>query len=233
MTDGLAQTPCPLSIEDISPDDLERYSAGMGLKPGYLTAKRCLDILLSLALLLLFLPLLLVVAALVRLDSPGPALYRTRRYGRDGATFEMLKFRSMTVAVAADDLTFRSRVSQQGLLAKSSADPRLTRVGRRIRQLSIDELPQLFNVLRGEMSLVGPRPVLPEMLHRYPLFCRARTLVRPGLGGLWQVRERANATHVGFMWRHDLEYLHRMSMRLDLWIIVQSALAALKRTGAT
>ena len=184
MSGNLASKHCPVSIEDISADELERYSVAAGRKPGYLKAKRCLDIALSLALLLMVMPVLLLVAALVRLESSGPVLYRSRRYGLDGLPFEMLKFRSMAVSAPADDLAFRSRISQQGLLAKSANDLRLTRVGRQIRQLSVDELPQLINVLRGEMSLVGPRPVLPEMLDRYPRFGRARTLVRPGLGGL-------------------------------------------------
>ncbi len=221
----------PAAVEDISAADLMHYSAVASRRP-YRAMKRTIDIAGSLVLLLLLLPMLLIVAALVRLDTPGPVLYRARRYGQGGVPFDMLKFRSMAVAKATDDQAFRSRVSQDGVLAKSSADPRLTRVGRIIRELSLDELPQLVNVLRGEMSLVGPRPVLPEMLDRYPLFNRARTLVRPGLSGLWQVRERANSTHVAFMWQHDLEYLRRMSIGLDLQIILQTALAVVRRTGA-
>jgi lipopolysaccharide/colanic/teichoic acid biosynthesis glycosyltransferase len=176
---------------------------------------------------------MIAAAVLVRLSSPGPILYRAQRYGRDGRPFVMLKFRSMFVADERDDRDFRRQVSNEGVVAKSAADPRITPIGRWIRRLSIDELPQLINVLRGDMSLVGPRPVLPEMLHRYPLFNRTRSLVRPGLGGLWQVRDRASATHVAFMWQHDLEYLSKMSLLYDLGILLRTALVTLKRTGAT
>lgn len=233
MNDRVTEFPPPLSRDDISLAEFETFRAAVAARRAYPPVKRAIDILLSAMLLLLLLsPLLLTVALLVRTGSPGPVLYRTPRHGKGGKPFMMLKFRSMVVAEYADDLSFKNQVSRAGVLPKSPADPRVTPVGRWMRRLSVDELPQLINVLRGDMSLVGPRPVLPEMLDRWPMFDRTRALVRPGLGGLWQVRDRGNATHVGFMWDHDLEYLRRMSFSLDLRILLRTAAAAVLRTGA-
>jgi exopolysaccharide production protein ExoY len=220
------------SREDISLAEFEIYRAVVSRRRAYLPVKRGIDIMLSATMLILFSPFLLGVAAMIRTGSPGPVLYRTRRHGRNMKPFMMLKFRSMMVAREADDLAFKRAVSHGGVLPKSATDPRITPIGRWIRRWSVDELPQLINVLRGDMSLIGPRPVMPEMLDPFPMFARARALVRPGVGGLWQVRERGSATHVGFMWDHDLEYLDRMSFHFDLAILLRTALAALRRTGA-
>ena len=221
----------PIARNDIGLEEFESFRAAVNDKQTYLPIKRAIDILLSATILIWLSPLMIVVAIIVCAGSPGPALYRAPRRGRNGKPFMMLKFRSMFVAQKADDLAFKLRVSHAGVLAKSSADPRVTPAGHWMRRLSIDELPQLINVLRGDMSLVGPRPILPEMLDHFPMFDRTRNLVRPGLGGLWQVRDRGNATHVGFMWDHDLEYLDRMSFRLDMEILLRTAASILLRTG--
>ena len=175
----------------------------------YPAAKRVIDVVVALAGLLVLLPLLAVAAVAVRLSSPGPVLFRQIRSGRDGQPFRLLKFRSMRVT---DD------VGDGGL---GSDDDRITPVGRVLRRWSLDEFPQLVNVLRGEMSLVGPRPTLPEQVARYDERQRRRLAVRPGLTGLAQVSGRN-----GISWPEriewDLRYVEQMSARLDLRIIVRT-----------
>ena len=229
------------AVEDISAADLVHYSAAASRRP-YRAMKRTIDIAGSLMLLLFLLPMLLIVASLVRFDTPGPVLYRARRYGQGGVPFDMLKFRSMAVARATDDQAFRSQVSQDGVLAKSSADPRLTRVGRVIREFSLDELPQLLNVLRGEMSLVGPRPHALEMRtedrlgHEIIAEYAQRHRVRPGLTGLAQVRGLRGATHTAAQLRArvecDLDYIERWSFLLDLRILAMTAVKVFSSAGA-
>lgn len=193
-------------------------------KRHYLAMKRVIDcVAASTILAFLALPMILV-AALVKVTSPGPVFYRTRRYGFGGKAFVMIKFRSMRVASGEDDALFKAQVGKSGgVLAKSDGDPRITAFGRWMRCTSVDELPQLFNIVLGHMSLVGPRPIMPEMLQAYPVFTMVREMVRPGLTGLWQVRERSNDTHVKFMWRHDLEYLEFVSFGLDMEILIRTA----------
>ena len=123
-------------------------------------------------------------------------------------------------------------LNKAGVLAKSSNDRRVTRVGRLIRKTSIDELPQLLNVFKGEMSIVGPRPLMPHMLEPFPEFREVRGLVRPGITGLWQIRDRKNNTSATFMIPHDTEYIHRLSLLLDLQIVCATIPAVLRQEGA-
>lgn len=175
----------------------------------YPAVKRVVDVVVALAGLLVFLPLLAVAALAVRLSSPGPVLFRQIRSGRDGQPFQLLKLRSMRVT---DD------VGEDGL---GCDDDRITPVGRVLRRWSLDEFPQLVNVLRGEMSLVGPRPTLPEQVARYDDRQRRRLAVRPGLTGLAQVSGRNGISwHERIEW--DLRYVERMSARLDLSIVVRT-----------
>jgi lipopolysaccharide/colanic/teichoic acid biosynthesis glycosyltransferase len=217
---------------DIDLDEYEALRAAVARKLLYRGIKRALDVAASLFLLIVLAIPMLAIAAAIRLGSAGPVLYRTSRNGLGGKPFVMLKFRSMRVASPAEDAAFRASVRAEGKLGKSSGDPRVTGIGRWLRRFSLDELPQLINVLRGDMALIGPRPVMPEMLAPWPGFARARTLVRPGLGGLWQVRDRGNDTSVLPMWRHDIEYLTRMNLALDLMLIARTAAAAALTTGA-
>ena len=180
---------------------------------------------------LLLLPLLVVLAAVVRLDTPGPALYRQQRVGKDGRLFTMFKLRSMAQAAdtARDDLLDVNEAD--GVLFKIQHDPRVTGVGRWLRRWSLDEVPQLWNVVRGDMSLVGPRPALPEEVARYDVDPTRRLVVKPGLTGLWQVSGRSDLSWSEAV-RLDVRYVDNWSMRLDAQILARTVRAVLGHRGA-
>jgi exopolysaccharide biosynthesis polyprenyl glycosylphosphotransferase len=194
-------------------------------------AKAMFDRLLAALALLVLLPVLVVVGLLVRVTSRGPALFKQVRVGLGGRHFVLWKFRTMT-ADAESRLTEILYLNEQdGVLFKVRDDPRLTRLGRVLRRWSIDELPQLWNVLKGEMSIVGPRPPLPREVERYDHHVRRRLLVKPGLTGLWQVSGRT-----GLSWeesvRLDLHYVENWSLSMDAAIILKSVMAVLRGHGA-
>jgi lipopolysaccharide/colanic/teichoic acid biosynthesis glycosyltransferase len=192
--------------------------------------KRLFDLVVSATALVLLLPLLALIALAVKLTSPGPVLYRQTRVGEGGQPFDLLKFRTMQTG--AGDETHRAYVAalirgeaaRQGGVFKLADDPRITPVGRWLRRLSLDELPQLMNVLRGEMSLVGPRPPLPYEVELYDERARQRLSVLPGVTGLWQVSGRNRLTF-GEMVELDLQYIARWSPWLDLAIVARTPLA--------
>jgi exopolysaccharide biosynthesis polyprenyl glycosylphosphotransferase len=177
-------------------------------------------------------PVLLVIALAVRLDSPGPVLFRQVRIGRGGREFRMLKFRTMVADAEAQRAALLDRnQNADGLLFKIADDPRITKVGRLLRRFSLDELPQLFNVLGGQMSLVGPRPPLPAEVALYDDSVRRRLLVKPGLTGLWQVSGRSDLTWEESV-RLDLRYVENWSLLLDVMILWKTAFAVLRARGA-
>jgi lipopolysaccharide/colanic/teichoic acid biosynthesis glycosyltransferase len=200
-------------------------------------AKRMTDVVMSVALITILAPLLLLLWCLVRSTSAGPALFRQERVGRNMRRFTMLKLRTMYVdnhdqihrnyvihLLSAD----RSDAEGPGGLFKLDRDPRVTRLGAWLRRSSLDELPQLFNVLRGEMSLVGPRPVLPWEAELFEERYRPRFLVKPGITGLWQVSGRSRLTMREAL-ELDVEYAVRRSFTLDLIIILRTGPAILRR----
>ncbi len=184
-------------------------------------SKRAFDVVLTLFGLLLLSPVLLVTAAVVKLQDGGPVFFRQSRVGRDGDAFGMFKFRSMVVDAEQRLSELRGANEMDSVLFKMKDDPRITKVGKFLRRYSVDELPQLFNVLRGEMSLVGPRPPLPSEVSQYHDDVHRRLLVRPGLTGLWQVSGRS-----GLSWdeavRLDLYYVDNWSMTSDLVILFKT-----------
>lgn len=198
-------------------------------------AKRALDVIGAAAGLILLAPLFLLLAVLIRLDSPGPALYYQPRIGRAGRLFKLLKFRTMVPGAPGALLeVFKSSPQQQKhwrQFQKLSQDPRITRVGRVLRRLSLDELPQLWNVLRGDMSLVGPRPILPYQQAVYGKQTRRYRQVRPGMTGLWQVSGRSRLTFQERI-RLDSDYIGNWSLKLDLIILVRTLPAVLRGDGA-
>jgi len=176
-------------------------------------------------------PLLLLIALLIRLDSPGPVLYRQTRVGLNGRRFRFYKFRSMVQGadVLKADLSAQNRMN--GPVFKMEKDPRVTRVGRLLRKTSLDELPQLFNVLKGDMSLVGPRPNLPEEVAQYKGWQRRRLSMKPGITGLWQVSGR-NLIDFNEWMKLDLEYIDSWSLGLDLKILLKTIPTVLRGKGA-
>ena len=194
--------------------------------------KQALDRLVAAAFIALVCPVLLAVALAVRVDSPGPVLFRQVRIGQGGREFQMLKFRSMVADAEARRAALLDRnQNADGLLFKITDDPRVTRVGRVLRRFSLDELPQLFNVLAGQMSLVGPRPPLPEEVALYDEPVRRRLLVKPGLTGLWQVSGRSDLAWDDAV-RLDLRYVENWSLSLDLLILWKTAFAVIRARGA-
>lgn len=201
-----------------------------GLPVATAAAKRGLDLVLSSLLLVGVLPLMAICALAIRLDSPGPIVFAQIRTGRDGRRFRMLKFRTMLAN--AEDL--KASLAHLNLLPppdfKITHDPRVTRVGRFLRATSFDELPQLLNVVRGQMSLVGPRPTsFPAS--SYDLWHTRRLEVRPGMTGLWQVEGRNVATFDERL-RLDARYIRDMSLRLDLALLLRTIGCVLRRSGA-
>jgi exopolysaccharide biosynthesis polyprenyl glycosylphosphotransferase len=199
--------------------------------PGIPAWKRLFDVTLTCAMLAAFWPLLLVIAAAVRLSSPGPIFFVQTRIGLGGEPFRMIKFRSMYADAERRRAEVAALSDRDGICVKVRNDPRITPVGRVLRRASLDELPQLFNVLVGDMSLVGPRPALPEEVALYPPEAHRRHAVRPGITGLWQVSGRAD---IGFaeMIDLDLDYARRMSLARDLGILVRTCGAVTNGKGA-
>jgi lipopolysaccharide/colanic/teichoic acid biosynthesis glycosyltransferase len=202
--------------------------------------KRVLDVVLAGLGLLVLSPLLAAIWLAIRLTSPGPAIFRQERLGRDEQPFTMLKFRSMTTG--ASDAIHRDYVSRMltgdgapveaaNGLYKLDGDPRVTRLGGWLRKTSLDELPQLVNVIRGEMSLVGPRPVLAWEAELFSAEARTRFQTRPGLTGLWQVSGRNRLTMTQAL-ALDVEYVRRQSLWLDLTIIARTLPAQMRRGTA-
>jgi lipopolysaccharide/colanic/teichoic acid biosynthesis glycosyltransferase len=219
----------------LATDNASSRTAG----PGYQLIKKALDLLLSFAFLVLLLPLWLLVALLIKLDSRGPVLFTNRVVGKHGRQFTIYKFRSMHPASNRERAEHRqdvmrnysegraTAVDEQGRPVFKTAfvdASRITRVGAFLRRSSLDEAPQFWNVLRGEMSVVGPRPALPYEAELYDEGQRRRFSVKPGLTGLYQVSAR-NRVPIGEMVRLDLEYAERQSLWLDLIIMAKTPVA--------
>ncbi|QGG42460.1 exopolysaccharide biosynthesis polyprenyl glycosylphosphotransferase [Aeromicrobium yanjiei] len=196
-----------------------------------LALKSVLDRVTAAVLLLVLSPLLLLIAVLIRLGSRGPAIFKQERSGQDGRPFTIWKFRTMVVDAEKRLPSLRKRNEGAGPLFKLTNDPRVTRFGRVLRSTSIDELPQLVNVLRGEMSLVGPRPALPSETSQYSEWVWRRLHVKPGLTGLWQVSGRSSLSWEESI-RMDLQYVNNWNLRLDLAILARTVRAVLARDGA-
>jgi exopolysaccharide biosynthesis polyprenyl glycosylphosphotransferase len=198
-----------------------------------LLAKRMVDATLSLAALIVLAPLMIVVAILIKATSPGPVLFAQDRVGMNQRRFRIYKFRSMVVDAEErkKELAHLNEIAD-GPAFKIKDDPRITRIGRFIRKTSIDELPQLFNVLQGEMSLVGPRPPLPEEVKKYEWLFRKRLSVKPGITCVWQISGRSSTTFERWM-EMDNEYIENWSIWLDLSILIKTIPAVLLGRGAS
>jgi lipopolysaccharide/colanic/teichoic acid biosynthesis glycosyltransferase len=197
----------------------------------YRILKRGTDIFVALLLVILFFPIIPIVAILIKLDSPGPILFKQRRVGKNGKEFDFYKYRSMVVGAENVIGMLRPLSGSNGPVFKLKNDPRVTRVGRFLRRSSLDELPQPLNVLKGDMSIVGPRPNLPSEVTHYLPWQKQRLSVTPGITCFWQITGRS---HIGFQeWmRLDLEYIRKRSFLTDLKIIIKTIPAVIARKGA-
>lgn len=204
--------------------------------------KRMFDVIVTLAILFVVWPIMLIVALFIRFDSKGPIFYRQKRIGENGLEFHMLKFRSMRIdsddkihreyvtRLIKENVSLDSQDAHQNGSLKLERDPRVTRVGYFIRKTSLDELPQLFNVLRGEMSLVGPRPPIPYEVALYQEWHKRRLEAIPGITGLWQVKGR-NRVSFDEMVRMDLDYIEHQSVWLDLKLLLQTPFVLMRGAG--
>ena len=193
--------------------------------------KRSFDLVVSLIVVVVGLPVWLLIAAAIKLDSPGPVLYRDRRIGVGLREFGMLKFRTMVQGAAEQQDELEEQNEAPGALFKIRDDPRVTRVGRLLRKLSLDELPQVLNVLAGEMSLVGPRPLPLRDYDMLESWHRKRYLVLPGITGLWQISGRSNLTFDDLV-RLDFYYIENWSIWLDISILFKTPFAVFSGRGA-
>jgi len=200
-------------------------------RPWYLFMKRLMDITLSAAIFVAILPVLLIIALAVKLDSTGPVFFRQKRCGKGGYDFRMLKFRTMVQDAESQQEKLAARNNIDGPMFKLADDPRVTRVGAFLRRTSLDELPQLINVLIGEMSLVGPRPLVMDEMKCSPSWREIRLRVKPGMTGLWQVSGRSEG-HFHDWIRHDVHYVMNQSLWLDLKILFRTVKVVFKKVGA-
>jgi exopolysaccharide biosynthesis polyprenyl glycosylphosphotransferase len=193
--------------------------------------KRAMDIAVACAVLVPLAPLCVLIAAMIALDSPGPILFTQERIGRHGRPFRMLKFRSMVAERRQRNVGPPQGTGERRRVHKTQNDPRVTRVGRFLRRTCLDEIPQLINVLRGEMSIVGPRPELPHIVAQYEPWQHHRHAVNPGMTGWWQVnRDGHRLMHEST--ELDLYYLSHWSVWLDVLILVRTVLVVLRGVGA-
>jgi exopolysaccharide biosynthesis polyprenyl glycosylphosphotransferase len=196
-----------------------------------LLLKRLFDVVVSLSGLLFISPVLLATTAAIKLDSPGPVIFKQKRVGKNGNLFDFYKFRSMVVNAEELRAELAAANEADGPVFKIREDPRMTRVGRFIRKYSIDELPQLLNVIKGDMSLVGPRPPLPNEVEEYGNIEWRRLEVVPGITGLWQVSGRSEISFKKWM-ELDVYYIEHWSFWLDLKILLQTIPVVLLGKGA-
>lgn len=201
-------------------------------KPGQMALKRLFDIAVSAVALWALLPLLLTVAAIIKLSSRGPVFFRQQRVGLHGRTFHMLKFRSMVVNAEELKAKLAAQNEMSGPVFKMKNDPRVTGIGRFIRKFSIDELPQLVNVLRGDMTIVGPRPPVPSEVAKYQPWQRRRLSVRPGLTCIWQVSGRNQISFEDWMYL-DMRYIDHWNLKRDIDLVLKTVPVVLTGRGAS
>jgi lipopolysaccharide/colanic/teichoic acid biosynthesis glycosyltransferase len=198
-------------------------------KKSYINIKRIIDIAVSSLLIILMAPLMLVVYTLIYLITKENGIFKQLRIGLKGEAFTIYKFRTMrNNFVSTEFENFLKLNESQGVLVKTNNDPRLYSFGKFLRKTSIDELPQLFNILFGQMSLIGPRPLIESMIKPYPEISKLRTLIKPGITGLWQTSARGNNSSVLQMIAYDTEYIANCSFRMDFKILIKTIAVVIK-----
>ena len=221
------------TVADIEEADIFLVCAHIEKSQWQLALKRFFDIVVAATSIILLAPVLLTTIIGVKFSSPGPIFFIQDRVGYQEQNFKFVKFRSMyTDWSSRYPKEHAANSAITGHLHKVDHDPRVTPLGQWLRKFSIDELAQLFNVLNGSMSLIGPRPLMVHMLEVYPMFSKARHHVKPGITGLWQVKDRIHNDHASYMIEHDMEYLKQYSLWLDIKILFKTIPAVLSTKGA-
>jgi len=225
----------PAPMLDVRRDDtqypLRRVPNGDDAVKLQLTIKRMMDAGLSAALLLMLAPVLALIAVLIKASSPGPALFPCDWVGKDGRPFRGYKFRSMVAGADELEASLQDRNEMTGPAFKLTNDPRITPLGRVLRKYSLDELPQLWSVLKGDLSLVGPRPPRAHEYARFTAFQRQKLAVKPGITCLWQVEGRHMISDYDEWVERDLDYIRRWSLWLDIQILAKTAVVVIRGTG--
>jgi exopolysaccharide biosynthesis polyprenyl glycosylphosphotransferase len=196
-----------------------------------LTIKKIMDISLSLFMVIILAPALLAISIMIKLTSPGPIVFSQTRVGLRGRLFNLYKFRTMVAGAEMLKKQLESENEADGPVFKIKDDPRVTRIGKFLRKSGLDELPQLFNILKGEMSLIGPRPPLPEETKAYKRWQLRRLSVKPGLSCFWQIKPDRNSIKFEKWMEMDLAYIDNWSLRLDFIILLKTILTVFQRTG--
>ena len=221
----------PCAVSNVPVDDGAAPEVVIREGLPYRISKRVFDLVVSSVALILLVPIIPLIAVMIKLDTPGPVFFRQQRVGRRGRPFAFYKFRSMFVDADERKNEVEALNEQDGPVFKVRSDPRVTNVGRFLRRSSLDEIPQIFNVVKGEMSIVGPRPPLPSEVLRYQPWHRRRLEVTPGITCLWQISGRSHLSFNEWM-RLDMEYLKQRSLRADLLIFIKTIPAVIARKGA-
>jgi exopolysaccharide biosynthesis polyprenyl glycosylphosphotransferase len=196
-----------------------------------LTIKKIMDISISLFLIIILSPVLFGIALMIKLTSPGPIVFKQKRVGLRGRPFNLYKFRTMIVDAEKLKQQLEAENEADGPVFKIKDDPRVTNIGKFLRKSGLDELPQLFNILKGEMSLIGPRPPLPEETKSYKRWQLRRLSVKPGLSCFWQIKPDRNSIKFEKWMEMDLAYIDNWSLRLDFIILLKTILTVFQRTG--
>lgn len=221
-----------IMVRNINLDaDSKQLCSIIGKKKTYLIFKRIFDAAVSAIVLIVIFPVLIFVSIAILSDSRGSVFYTQKRVGLNGRIFKIYKFRTMYRNSADDIVTLRKNGHIQLIIEKPQNDPRITRIGKILRKTSIDELPQLFNVLIGDMSLVGPRPLMPYLFNGFENLLPIRMIVKPGITGLWQIRQR-NVYGLMSMYPHDVEYINTCSFSEDIKILLRTIPVVLSGFGA-
>ena len=222
----------PASNEKVNVKEYEESLIQINNNKHYLRSKRVLDFILSLLGIIMLFPLFILIACMIKAENPkGTVLFKQIRIGKDGQLFYMYKFRSMVTNAEQLKALLANQNEVTGPVFKIKHDPRVTNIGRFIRKTSMDELPQLFNVLKGEMSLVGPRPPLPEEVAKYTTYERQRLSVTPGLTCYWQVSGRSNVAFSEWM-KLDIEYIKNRGFWVDIKLILKTIAVLFSSKGA-
>ena len=215
----------------ITPEGTADHGGAGGGRIVYEFFKRLFDLVVGVLILLLLIPIIPAIAIMIKLDTPGPVFFRQDRVGRHGRVFKFYKFRSMYREAESRKVEMEALNEQKGPVFKVRSDPRITSVGRFLRQSSLDEIPQIVNVLKGDMSLVGPRPQMPSEVAHYEPWHRVRLEVKPGITCLWQISGRSQLSFDEWM-ELDVRYVRERGPLTDIMILLKTVPAVMARKGA-